>query len=142
MYKYLLIALLLVLGFSSSATQAGEADCDSKCQAYKHAASTGPVPYNGPTICVAFKQAKVDNVVIRFYDATGKELDPKDQLHSRKNAAVEDKICPAAHWFEEAARAELCNSYEGRWLEPEHLAILLQLKGMPEGKFVHLDKPR
>jgi hypothetical protein len=138
-----IFVILFAVAFASPAL-AGEASCSfgSKCYAYKHARSTGPVAYSGPTICITYKQAKIDNIVIRFYDAAGKELDANDPLHNLKNAPTIGTICPGAHWFQEAARAELCNSFEGRWLESEHLAILLQLKGMPVGKFVYLDKPR
>jgi hypothetical protein len=134
--------VLAALLLSHPAHAGVKQDCGTMCQSYKHAHSTGPVPYAGRKVCIWFKQARVDNVVLRFFDATGRELDANDPLHARRDAHTTDSICPGEHWLKKAARAQLCNSYESRWLERDHLAIMLQLGRTPPGKFVHLDLPR
>ncbi len=136
---FAVLTVCMVLGFSAWAT---EPVCDSKCQAYKHAHSGGPVHANCKPLPVYFKQARVGSIVIRFYDAAGKELDKGNKLHSIKNAGMEGHISPCEHWFRKAAYAELCNSFEGRVLTREHLETILQFGRTPPEKFVHLDKPR
>jgi hypothetical protein len=140
MLKHLVIALFIV-GFAASA-QAKDCKEGSACWGYQHAQSHGPVPYQEPCDRIAYKQAKIDNLVIRFYDAAGNELDPHDPLHNREAAPMRGTICPGEHWVREAFYAILCNSFEGRVLTRAHLDIILADHGTPRGKEVQLDLPR
>jgi hypothetical protein len=82
-----------------------------KCDAFLAGRTNGPVPYNEPTICSRFVQGKQVQMMIKFFDQSGQELDANDQQHTKLAKAV-DIICPGRHWFEEArrGRVEFCNA--------------------------------
>jgi len=141
-----IFVILAAFSLSFSPASAGEGKCGALCRAYKSAHSEGPVPYSKQTICVWYRQSRVDNIVIRFYDGAGHELDANDPLHNRRDAPVEGSICPGAHWFVEALEsggyAQLCNSETGRLLEQIHIDIMLKYGRTPPGKWFYLQKPQ
>lgn len=108
------------------------------CDVYKSTREHGLIQTNIDLVCIPIKQAKPGIVVIRFYDAAGRELDAGNKQHSNIKGMV-DQFCVGRHYLEEAqaGHVEVCNDVDTKKLAPQQIAILLR-SGMPPNHWLYL----
>lgn len=113
-------------------------DCGDKCEVYKNTRAHGLVQTRTELVCIPIKQAKPGIVVIRFYDAAGRELDAGNKAHSNLKGTV-DEFCVGRHYLvkAQAGRVEVCNDVDTKLLAPQQIATLLR-SGMPPNHWLYL----
>ena len=120
------------------APQRAQCVAGTKCDVYKTTRQHGLVQTNIDLVCIPIKQAKPGIVVIRFYDAAGRELDAGNNQHSNQKGMV-DQFCVGRHYLEkaQAGHIEVCNDVDTKKLAPQQIAILLE-SGMPLNHWLYL----
>jgi len=114
-------------------------DCEGDlCNTYKRTRPHGLVPPQTELVCIPLKQAHPNIVVIRFYDADGRELDAGNRQHSNLKQEV-DQFCVGRHYLvkAQAGHVEVCNDVDTKSLGPNEIAILLE-QGMPANHWLYL----
>ncbi len=99
---------------------------DGLCNVYKSTRQHGLVQTQTDLVCIRVQQAHAGIIVIRFYDASGRELDVGNKQHSNVKQAI-DTFCVGRHYLikAQAGHVEVCNDVKTKTLRPQEIAILL-----------------
>jgi len=102
----------------------------SLCDVYLHPRGVR-TPNTHDVVCFSYAQERSDTVVLRAYDASGRELDAEDSRHRIENAPVRGRMCIGAQFVRDATEIDVCNSVSRRVMTSSQLVTLRRMRNTP-----------